>query len=120
MSLLKTTEKLLKRSLCDEADWSSLEAGCKPMKSARIEGEQPLDFTTSSVKKLKAAAARLVAQQQAEVIEKTAGVSSQSSLTDLQNKVKVETHSQDIMNGINRTISHEGQVKDEDGMWRPW
>ena len=75
MSLLKATDKLIKRPLCDDggvpaSDWASVDpitGGLKPPKSPRIEPptEQPLDFTTSSAKKLKAAAARYVAQQQA-------------------------------------------------------
>ncbi|XP_014236128.1 protein hairy-like [Trichogramma pretiosum] len=129
MSLLKQTDKLLKRPLCDEADWpldpiSSMTNG-KPSKIPKSEGEQPLDFTTSSVKKLKAAAARLVAQQQAETScadkqrSPTAGVSSQSSAAG---EVKAEAMSDAYHHqpGSHRTIPYEAHTKDEEGMWRPW
>ncbi|CAB0035549.1 unnamed protein product [Trichogramma brassicae] len=122
MSLLKQTDKLLKRPLCDDADWpldpiSSVTNG-KPSKIPKSESEQPLDFTTSSVKKLKAAAARLVAQQQAETScadkqrSPTAGVSSQSSAAG---ELKAEAMSDAYHHqpGSHRTIPYE--AKDEEG-----
>ncbi|XP_011495415.1 PREDICTED: protein hairy-like [Ceratosolen solmsi marchali] len=122
MSLLKASDKLIKRPLCDDTgDWS--DGQLKPVKVARVETsgavEQPLDFTTSSVKKLKAAAARLVQQQQSEAAAAAALLSHpQVEETQTQQPVKDEKPEPSA-----RTPGHSPglqPVKDEEGMWRPW
>lgn len=155
MSLLKATDKLIKRPLCDDPqDWpdaAALTTGLKPPKSPRIEAqptEQPLDFTTSSAKKLKAAAARYMAQQQQSETA-TAMVSypeEQPASSQPNEAASVKTEEKPIVpkqevpavipavttllpeaESNSRTPPHqesppEGMqpVKDEEGMWRPW
>ncbi|XP_031779123.1 protein hairy [Nasonia vitripennis] len=151
MSLLKATDKLIKRPLCDEPqqDWpdaAALSAGLKPPKSPRVEApptEQPLDFTTSSAKKLKAAAARYMAQQQCEAATAMLGYPEDRPPPSQPVEASVKPEEMCAKPGLPKqelpavpattTLLPEAEsnsrgsppegvqpVKDEEGMWRPW
>ncbi|XP_063988277.1 protein hairy-like [Diachasmimorpha longicaudata] len=98
MSLLRATDKLLKRSHVNVSqDWID---GNKPSKSPRIEvSEQPLDFTTTS-QKLKS---RLELQAQTELII-----------------CHERPSSHDGSEGLVTTSPSSQVVKEEESMWRPW
>ncbi|XP_023245185.1 transcription factor HES-1-like [Copidosoma floridanum] len=140
MSLLKATDKLMKRPLCPTGedqlapDWQDQvqSTGLKPGKLSRLESEQPLDFTTSSAKKLKAAAARYAAQQQQP--ELATAMVSYPVPEDSSHGVVVAAASEPVKEEPKkpecsqvptptRTPSpglSQPTVKDEEGMWRPW
>ncbi|XP_058808180.1 uncharacterized protein LOC131673858 [Phymastichus coffea] len=130
MSLLKATDKLMKRPLMDSdlpADWPPVDQ-LKPSKSPRMElaSEQPLDFTTSSAKKLKAAAARYAAQQKHGDTEKRGESSSplveQSPLDEKPPKQELSTADMVSAESLEQQAKHQQhqQQQDEEGMWRPW
>ncbi|KAJ8667524.1 hypothetical protein QAD02_009187, partial [Eretmocerus hayati] len=174
MSLLKQTDKLLKRPLCgpDEAslEWATMDAALqvKCGKSPRLDSgqlvagippsagvpttpEQPLDFTTSSAKKLKAAAARYLAAQQMDTYSNgqapptssattttssagstVSGASKESinlgNCDDRKDEVLKDKRPEAAITTTMTTTTTMRQspglmqqdVKDEEGMWRPW
>lgn len=139
MSLLKATDKLIKRPLCDDSDWPppDIKPGKSPRLSELVSVEQPLDFTTSSAKKLKAAAARFVAQQQAEAAALLEHPPTSEPVNVKEEKQPREekqptttttamTTTTPMKEEETRPASPTGSpgrlqpVKDEEGMWRPW
>ncbi|XP_015120451.1 uncharacterized protein LOC107043445 [Diachasma alloeum] len=100
MSMLRATDKLVKRPHVNMSqDWTP--DGSKPPKSRRIEpSEQPLDFTTTS-QKLKT---RLELQAQTEL-----------NICDERRPSHVESEGL-----IATSPSRQVPVKEEEAMWRPW
>ncbi|XP_034952295.1 transcription factor HES-1 isoform X2 [Chelonus insularis] len=116
MSLLKATDKLVKRPHQDipPSEWTS--DGPKPTKSLRIDQpEQPLDFTTS--KKIKGFKSHENEQLNAQQIQNNVLAGERSSTHSVDCPEEMVTI---IPPSSASTISHQQPVKDEEGMWRPW
>lgn len=132
MSLLKATDKLVKRThsnnentITDTKDWTS--DGAKPIKSPKIElADQPLDFTTTS-KKIKRSDSPVDVDQHHLSInpgsefqnvmlveEKSSSHDHTQSAHHMINVISLETTAEPV-------LSHQSSVnKEEEGMWRPW
>jgi len=141
MSLLKATDKLVKRPHDDLGqEWQDpTTGGLKPSKSPRMEQpEQPLDFTTTS-KKMKTAGARGAAhpaaadhhhhhhhlrQQQQSSARLPAEAGSGGGVVNgpVVHEDRPSSHAGSEVAVDMPSPSPVGQqpVKDEEGMWRPW
>ncbi|XP_072743509.1 uncharacterized protein Sidpn isoform X1 [Anoplolepis gracilipes] len=130
MSLLKATDKLVKRPHDDIGqEWQDPTGGLKPSKSPRMEQpEQPLDFTTS--KKIKIASSRSSTAHSGAVDhhhhlrqqQVSARLPTEPSGGPIVHEDRPSSHADsEIAVGI-PSPSPVGQqpVKDEEGMWRPW